>query len=115
MWNLPSAVWPPLLVDLARLPADLAWGRAWQQIRLQRNLFELLFQRPEAKAADQWVHWLRDGAASLACLPFDLARLQHAAGVLAGIWPRSLLESMRFERQLGTIEQLTLGPLARSA
>jgi|APIni6443716594_1056825.scaffolds.fasta_scaffold1089936_1 hypothetical protein len=115
MWNFPPALWPPLLVDLARLPADLAWGRAWQQARLQRSLFELLFQRPEAQAADQWAHALRDGAASLASLPFDLARLQHAAGVLAGVWPRSLLESMRFERQLGAIEQLTLGPLARSA
>jgi len=37
----------------------------------------------------------------------------RAAGVLAGAWPRSLLESMRFEQQLGAMERLALGPLAR--
>jgi hypothetical protein len=114
MWNFPSAAWPPPLAELARLPADLAWGRAWQQARLQRSLFELWFQRPGAQTADQWVQALHDGAASLAILPFDLARVQHAASVLTGAWPRSLLESMRFERQLGAMERLTMGPLARS-
>lgn len=114
MWNFPSAAWPPPLADFARLPADLAWGRAWQQARLQRSLFELLFQRPGAPAADLWVHALHDAAASLANLPFDLARVQHAASVLAGVRPRSMLESIRFERQLGAMERLALGPLARS-
>ncbi len=115
MWNFPSAAWPPPLADLARLPSDLAWGRAWQQARLQFGLFERLFQRPDAQTADPWAQALHEGAANLAGLPFDLARVQHAGGVLAGTWPRSLLESMRFEQQLGAMERLALGPLARSA
>jgi hypothetical protein len=114
MWSFPSAAWPPPLADLARLPSDLAWGRAWQQARLHCSLFEGTFQRPETQTSGQWVHALHDSAANLAGLPFDLARVQHAAGVLAGTWPRSLLESMRFEQQLGAIERLALGPLARS-
>ena len=112
MWNFPAAAWPPPFADVARLPADLAWGRVWQQARVQRSLFDW-FQRPGAHTVDHWTHALHDGAASLASLPFDLARAQHAAGVLAGAWPRSLLESMRFEQQLGAMERLALGPLAR--
>jgi hypothetical protein len=114
MWNFPLAAWPPPSADLARSAADLAWGRAWQQARLQRSLFAMLFQRPTAQTSALWVHVLHDAAASLAHLPFDLARVQHAAGVLAGVWPCSLLESTRFERQLGAMERLALGPLARS-
>jgi hypothetical protein len=113
MWNFPAATWPQPLADLARLPSDLAWGCAWQQARLQRSLFEL-FQRPGAQSADRLASTLHEGAASLASLPFDMARVQHAAGVLAGAWPRSLLESTRFEQRLGTMERLALGPLARS-
>jgi hypothetical protein len=113
MWNFPSAAWPPPFADLARLPSDLAWGRAWHLLRLQRSLFELL-QHPGARAADRLARTLHDGAAGLASLPFDLARAQHAAGVLAGAWPRSLLESTRFEQQLGAMESLALGPLART-
>ena len=111
--ELPTGAWPPPLADLARLPRDLAWGRVWQQARLQRSLFELV-SAPRGAGGRRIAHALRDGAASLASLPFDLARAQHAAGVLAGAWPRSLLESMRFEQQLGAIERLALGPLARS-
>jgi hypothetical protein len=113
MWNFPAAAWPSPIADLARLPADLAWGRVWQQARLQRSWFEML-QRPDSQAADGLARSLQDGVASLASLPFDLARAQHAAGVLAGAWPRSLLESTQFESQLDAIERLTLGPLARS-
>lgn len=50
---------------------------------------------------------------ALLALPFDFARHLHAAMVRTGGLPRSLLESQRFERQLGLIERLTLGPLAR--
>jgi hypothetical protein len=113
MWNFPSAVWLPPFTELARLPSNLAWGRAWQQAQLQHSLFEL-FRRPGVQAAERLTRALHDGAASLASLPFDLARAQHAAGVLAGAWPRSLLESTRFEQQLGAMERLALGPLARS-
>lgn len=113
MWTFPPAPWPPQLADLARLPSDLTWGRVWEQARLQRGLFELL-QRPDAQAAERLAGALREGASSLASLPFDLARAQHAAAVLAGAWPRSLLESTHFEQQLDAIERLALGPLARS-
>ncbi|HOM12743.1 MAG TPA: hypothetical protein PLB41_05435 [Rubrivivax sp.] len=53
------------------------------------------------------------GLRALLALPFDLARHQHAAGVRAGALPRSMLESQRFEQQLGLLESLSLGPLAR--
>lgn len=45
--------------------------------------------------------------------PFDLARAQHAAGVESGLLERSLLASAAFERRLGRLEHLMLGPLAR--
>jgi hypothetical protein len=113
MPNPPIALWPPPLAELARLPADVTWGRLQQQALRQRGLVDLLFQRPGPRSADDWARALHEGAASLAGLPFDLARMQHAATVLAGAWPRSLLESMRFERQLVAIERFLLGPLAR--
>ena len=113
MWNFPPAAWLPPFTDLGRLPSELAWGRALQQAQLQRSLFEL-FQRPGVQAAGRLTRALHDGAASVASLPFDLARAQHAAGVLAGAWPRSLLESTRFEQHLDAMERLALGPLARS-
>lgn len=114
MWTFPPAAWPQQLADLARLPSDLAWGRVCEHTRLQCGLFEL-FRLPGTQAADRLAGALREGASSMASLPFDLARGQHAAFVLAGAWPRSLLESTHFERQLDAIERLTLGPLARGA
>ena len=98
MWSFP-------LLDLA--------CRQWQrQEQLQRRWFEL-WQRPGPHAARQvpggWWSGLRDVVA----LPFDVARHQHAASVRSGALPRSLLESQRFEQQLGLIERLSLGPLAR--
>jgi hypothetical protein len=45
--------------------------------------------------------------------PFDLVRAQHAAGVQSGLIERSLIASAAFERRLGLLERLTLGPLAR--
>ncbi len=56
-----------------------------------------------------WCRWLRAWSAQ----PFDCVRHQHAASVQAGALPRSLLESQRFEQQLGLLEKLSLGPLAR--
>jgi hypothetical protein len=41
-------------------------------------------------------------------------RAQYAAAVNAGVLERSLTASGRFERTLGRLEQLLLGPLARS-
>lgn len=113
MWTIPFTTAPVRLADLIRLPADLACSQVQQQARLQLSLFDAL-QRPGATAADQAAHVLRDGVANLLGLPFDMARAQHAASVLAGALPRSLLESTRFERQLGAMERLVLGPLART-
>ncbi len=99
MWHFP-------LLDFA----CLHWER---QQKLQRLWLDL-WQRPEPGGAHQalgrWWRSLRD----LMALPFDLARHQHAAGVRAGAWPRSMLESQRFEQQLGLVESLSLGPLARN-
>lgn len=88
------------------------WTFPAQQAQLQRGLIEL-YQRPGARAVDQLMRALRDCAGCLLALPFDLARAQHAAGVHIGALPRSLLESTKFEQRLVTMEQLTLGPLAR--
>lgn len=46
-------------------------------------------------------------------LPFDAARAQYAKGVQVGLIERSMLASRDFERALGALEQLSLGPLAR--
>ncbi|WP_180125532.1 hypothetical protein [Rhodoferax sp. BLA1] len=46
-------------------------------------------------------------------LPFDLARANYAAAVRLGLIKNSLLNSARFEQQLGAAERLTLGPWAR--
>jgi len=60
-----------------------------------------------------WVTLWWQGLRGLVALPFDVARHQHAAGVRAGVLPRSLLESQRFERRLSLLERLWLGPWAR--
>jgi len=52
-------------------------------------------------------------SAALLSLPFDAIRLHYAACVQAGLIRRSMLESRDFERLLASVEQLTLGPLAR--
>ncbi len=52
------------------------------------------------------------GRAFLA-LPFDAIRFQYAGAVMAGLVPRSILASAKFERALDALERLTLGALAR--
>lgn len=47
-------------------------------------------------------------------LPFDLAREQYALAVKLGLLRRSMIDWARFERGLGKLEQLMLGPWARS-
>jgi hypothetical protein len=99
MWKFP-------ILDLA--------CRQWQrQTQLQRRWFEL-WQRPTAQNAQQALGGWWGGLRELLALPFDIARHQHAAGVQSGALPRSLLESQRFEQQLGLMESLSLGPLART-
>jgi hypothetical protein len=46
-------------------------------------------------------------------LPFDLARMNYAAAVRAGLIERSMLASARFGRLLNTVEMMALGPFAR--
>jgi len=46
-------------------------------------------------------------------LPFDLARANYANAVRLGLIKNSLLNSARFEQQLGVVERFTLGPWAR--
>lgn len=46
-------------------------------------------------------------------LPFDTARSLYARAVQAGLIERSLLANAEFERALGALERLTLGPWAR--
>jgi hypothetical protein len=45
--------------------------------------------------------------------PFDMARAQYAFGVRAGLFQNSLLACARFERNISSLEKLTLGPWAR--
>jgi hypothetical protein len=46
--------------------------------------------------------------------PFDLAREQYAIAVRSGVIERSILKSAKFGQTLNALEQLTLGPLART-
>ena len=46
-------------------------------------------------------------------LPFDLARANYANAVRLGLIKNSMLNSARFEQQLGVVERFTLGPWAR--
>lgn len=51
--------------------------------------------------------------ARLRGLPFDMAREQYAKAVQVGLIERSMISWARFERQLDSLEKLTLGPWAR--
>jgi hypothetical protein len=46
-------------------------------------------------------------------LPFDTARVLHAAAARSGLIQSSILESRDFERVLVAFEKRTLGPWAR--
>jgi hypothetical protein len=50
---------------------------------------------------------------ALASLPFDALRVNHANLVKAGIVENSMLASRDFERALGALERIALGPMAR--
>jgi len=52
-------------------------------------------------------------AQPILALPFDAMRQHYAGAVMAGLVPRSLLDSARLERWLDALEVLMLGPLAR--
>lgn len=53
------------------------------------------------------------GGQRLLALPFDALRYQYASAVSAGMAPRSIVESGKWERRLDALEKLTLGPWAR--
>jgi hypothetical protein len=113
MWTFQASGTPEFIADLSRIPAELASTQVQRQAHWQRSLFEV-FQRPSAEGADEALRALWECVIGVVALPFDVARAQHAAGVHAGALPRSLMESQHFEQQIGAIERLTLGPLARS-
>jgi hypothetical protein len=48
-----------------------------------------------------------------AAMPFDALRVQYADAVRCGLLERSMLASRDFERAVGTLERLSMGPLAR--
>jgi hypothetical protein len=76
--------------------------------------FSALVASPSPDAASGFVVAVRDWRASAAAAPFDLARSEYAAGVQCGVIERSMLASAAFERSLGALERLALGPFART-
>jgi hypothetical protein len=107
---------PGFTLLAARLPlvsVEVACAQAQRQVQLQRTLFAAVRQ-PKVEVLAHAFLALWASVCGMLTLPFDMLRAQHAAGVQAGALPRSLLESQRFEQQLGELEKLTLGPLARS-
>jgi hypothetical protein len=108
------------LVSPVRLFGALSsWPFEWARGLLQHQAFAqrkaiALVEEPSADTvaglADA-VGVLQSSGVSAA---FDLARAQHAAGVRAGLIECSILESGVFERRLGLLERMTMGPLART-
>ena len=73
-----------------------------------------LFNAPGAGAAHHRGHVTTANVAQpILALPFDAMRQHYAGAVIAGLVPRSLLDSARLERWLDALEMLMLGPLAR--
>jgi len=107
------------LVSLARwIGAFPGWPVAWARGPFQRQALaqRTAWARAErstldttASLADSTRAWQASGVTAA----FDLARAQYAVGVQAGLIERSLLASGAFERRLGLLERLTLGPWAR--
>lgn len=66
--------------------------------------------KPEFILAENLAVAIQAGKAALS-LPFDAVRAQYAGAVNAGFIQHSMIASGKFERALGSIEQLALGPL----
>jgi hypothetical protein len=92
-----------------RAGVNLAGAHALRQAQWQHHCAVWLM-RPGPQALDQALRALRDCVLGLLAWPLDLLRIQHAHLARIGLVPLSLLESQRFERQLGQIEQSMLGP-----
>lgn len=54
-------------------------------------------------------------AATILSIPFDFARQQYVAATRAGLIERSMISNTKFEKALGALEDLALGPLSRHA
>jgi hypothetical protein len=92
--------------------ANLAAAQAWRHAEWQRHGAAWL-ARPGPQRLDHALRALRDCLSGLLAWPLDLVRIQHAGAARAGLLPPSLIAAQRFERQLGRVERLMLGPLAR--
>ncbi len=95
------------------------WPLEWARSLLQRQAIAqrraiALAEQPSPEAAVRLSDAVRTWQTSSLFAGFDLARSQYAAGVQAGLIERSLLASAAFERRLGLLERLTLGPWART-
>jgi len=113
MTPAPTFALTVLLWRLAGAPAEWANVQLQHLARAQRRFVESA-SCPSPQRADGAQQALGDLLQGALALPFDALRAQHAAAVQAGAWPRSLLESQRFEQHIGQAERLMLGPLARS-
>jgi hypothetical protein len=106
--------------SLARLAGAISgWPLVWARGLLQRQAAArrsvlALAVLPSPAAAARLADAARGWQAGAVSAVFDVARAQYAAGVQAGLIERSLLASSAFERRLGLLERLTLGPWARS-
>jgi hypothetical protein len=92
--------------------AGLAAAHALRQAEWQGRSMGWMV-RPGPQRLDRALQAMRDCLVGVLAWPLDALRIQHAGAARAGLLPTSLLESQRFERQLGRIERLALGPLAR--
>lgn len=113
MQSLPLPPWARLMTALALWPVE--WARALLQRQSQARRSSLaLLREPSSTQALDAACCIGALQASGMAAPFDIARAQYAAGVQAGLIERSLLASSAFERRLGRLERLALGPWARS-
>lgn len=103
----------PLIGALSTWPCEWVRGLLRRQAIAQRKAIALA-EQPSPEAAARLADAVRAWQASGIAAGFDLARAQYAAGVQAGLVERSLLASAAFERGLGLLERLTLGPWART-
>ena len=102
-----------LVVALSSWPFEWARGLLQRQASAQRRVLALAAQ-PSPDAVADLAEVVRVLPANGIAVTLDLARAQYAGAVQAGLIERSLLASAAFERQLGLLERLTLGPWART-
>lgn len=107
--RLPWAGW---IGALTIWPLDLARSLLHRQAFAWRATVAADASTPITGAAHLAEATYASAAISLSW-PFDLARALHSAGVQSCLLERSLLASAAFERHLGWLEQVILGPLAR--